>query len=44
MCGASFTMSQAEYDKIDISLSALAGTYGVPGTCEEEKVREVMET
>lgn len=43
-CGVSFTMSQAEHDKIDISLSALAGTHGVPATCEEEQVRQVMES
>lgn len=43
-CGASFTMSQVEFESISVSLSALAQTYGVPATCEEERVREVMET
>lgn len=44
LCGASFTMNQFEHESISVSLSALALTYGVPETCEEEGVRQVMES
>lgn len=43
-CGATFTMSTAEHQAIGISLRALAQTYGVPPTCEEEEVRKIMES
>lgn len=43
-CGASFTMSIVEFETIGVSLIALANAYGVPATCEEEGVREIMES